>query len=322
MKHTVVLLEDGSVWTWGNNSLGQLGLDVKSTKEPQKVMNGIKQIEASWGNSFAIDYDGTLWGWGANHDKEIDNSNDGKIKHPVKMMEHVRFVHNQGGTTSVINRDGRLFTRGAFPAAYSLQCDSKGFAFISDYVVSASSSGENHLFFVKSDGSLLAMGKCSFGYLGCGPDCLNATEPLKVLDGVKMVACERLGSGFAIRSDNTLWGWGQNNCICRQIDGKVVPCEGTIYYPIQLFDHVTDMVASDGTLMFLRENGEAWGMGYSYDTKNQGVCRIIEHDVAKIFKAPEHYGVIKKNGDVLVWELTGSQSGFTYPKQKPILLAL
>lgn len=63
-------------------------------------------------------------------------------------------------------------------------------------------------------------------------------------------------------------------------------------------------------------------MGYSYDTKNQGVCRIIEHDVAKIFKAPEHYGVIKKNGDVLVWELTGSQAGFTYPKQKPILIAL
>ena len=322
MWHTAALKRDGSLWTWGRNSWGQLGVEGKDTREPQKVMDGVIAIEASYGNTFAIDGAHTLWGCGVNHDEGIDDSGIQKIKQPVKMAAGVGWVCHQSGTTCVIKEDGRLLTRGAFAKRFALPLDGDGYALLADGVVSACGCG-SALFYVTSDGVLYALGENIYGFLGCGERAFTSVEPVKVLDEVKLVACEALGTAFAIRTDGSLWGWGQDNCMCREENGEVRPISDRFTYaPIRLFDHVADMVASDGTMMFLKENGEAWGMGYSFDVKRAGFCRVVETDVAALIKGPEHYGVIKNSGDILIWELTGKEYGATHPKQKPVLLSL
>ncbi len=67
--HSVALREDGTVWVWGSNSLGQLGLgDHTSRLTPTQVPNltNIISIAAGTSHSLALKADGTVFAWGTN----------------------------------------------------------------------------------------------------------------------------------------------------------------------------------------------------------------------------------------------------------------
>lgn len=68
--HTVALRADGSVWTWGDNELGQLGLGHDTAKlTPQRVpsLSNIRSIHVGVYCTIAIDANGAWWGWGYDH---------------------------------------------------------------------------------------------------------------------------------------------------------------------------------------------------------------------------------------------------------------
>lgn len=63
------LREDGSLWGWGDNSLGQLGDGTgASRKTPSSAGSGRvwKTVSARGGAVFAVQQEGTLWAWGLN----------------------------------------------------------------------------------------------------------------------------------------------------------------------------------------------------------------------------------------------------------------
>jgi len=65
----LMLKDDGSVWTWGNNTYGTLGDGTTDRREvPTKVegLTGIVALEAGLNSAFALDQDGAVWGWGSN----------------------------------------------------------------------------------------------------------------------------------------------------------------------------------------------------------------------------------------------------------------
>ena len=65
----MMLKDDGSVWTWGNNTYGMLGDGTTDRREiPTKVegLSGIAAVEAGRNSAFALDQDGAVWGWGSN----------------------------------------------------------------------------------------------------------------------------------------------------------------------------------------------------------------------------------------------------------------
>ena len=73
--HSMVLMSDGTVYTWGNNAVGQLGVGDKDTSSmPQQVhgpgnvgyLTGITRLAAGYEHSLAVKDDGTLWAWGSN----------------------------------------------------------------------------------------------------------------------------------------------------------------------------------------------------------------------------------------------------------------
>jgi alpha-tubulin suppressor-like RCC1 family protein len=69
-NHAVALAKDGTVWAWGDNFSGQLGLG-KSIKEsviPSKipVLNNIVSVDAGAIFTVALRNDGTVWVWGNN----------------------------------------------------------------------------------------------------------------------------------------------------------------------------------------------------------------------------------------------------------------
>jgi alpha-tubulin suppressor-like RCC1 family protein len=60
---------DGTVWTWGNNSNGQLGngTTTNSSSPIQTVgLSAVMGIAGGTKDTLALKTDGTVWAWGSN----------------------------------------------------------------------------------------------------------------------------------------------------------------------------------------------------------------------------------------------------------------
>ena len=69
-SHTLTIKTDGTLWAWGDNLFGQLGLgeDIEYSNVPIQVGNDTdwKAVTAGGDHTLAIKTDGTLWAWGDN----------------------------------------------------------------------------------------------------------------------------------------------------------------------------------------------------------------------------------------------------------------
>ena len=86
--HTMALKSDGSLWAWGNNSSGQLGLgDTTERDTPTQVEPGSswKAVSAGYDFTLAIKSDGSLWAWGDNSDGQLGLGNTTETNTPTEV---------------------------------------------------------------------------------------------------------------------------------------------------------------------------------------------------------------------------------------------
>src|SRR5688500_2236932 len=72
--HSLALTEDGTVWAWGTNSLGELGDGTTTDRSsPVQVLNltNVVAIAAGTFHNLALSEDGTVWAWGRNEFGEL-----------------------------------------------------------------------------------------------------------------------------------------------------------------------------------------------------------------------------------------------------------
>ena len=76
--HTAAIKTDGTLWTWGNNSSGELGTnDITQRRTPVQTLNGgsnWKQVACGRFHTAAVKTDGTLWTWGYNNYGQVGDN--------------------------------------------------------------------------------------------------------------------------------------------------------------------------------------------------------------------------------------------------------
>jgi len=118
--HTAAIKTDGTLWTWGFNSTGQLGNNISGDKSSpvQTVAAGTnwKLVAGGFYHTAAIKTDGTLWTWGHNTYGQLG---DGfSIVHKSSPVQTVsggtnwKLVADGGYYTAAIKTDGTLWNWG------------------------------------------------------------------------------------------------------------------------------------------------------------------------------------------------------------------
>ena len=175
--HTASIKTDGTLWTWGRNSAGQLGDNTTTDRSSpvQTVAFGTnwKLVSCGQSHTAAIKTDGTLWSWGYN------------------------VTYGALGDNTQTQRSSPVQTV-AYGTNWKLV-----------------SCGYQHTAAIKTDGTLWVWGRNDSGQLGnntAGTGFYISSPVQTVAYGTnwKLVS----GCGYhttAIKTDGTLWTWGRNN---------------------------------------------------------------------------------------------------------------
>uniref|UniRef100_A0A4W3IDD3 Uncharacterized protein n=1 Tax=Callorhinchus milii TaxID=7868 RepID=A0A4W3IDD3_CALMI len=122
--HSLALCEDGALYSWGQNSYGQLGLGgmFYSQLSPNLVasLSGIPlaQIAAGGAHSFALSLSGAVFSWGNNNCGQLGLSNTEKTFTPrsvtplKRLSLNVTYIACGGEHTALLTKDGSMFTCG------------------------------------------------------------------------------------------------------------------------------------------------------------------------------------------------------------------
>lgn len=213
------------LWTWGDNSYGQLGLgDRVARSTPTQVgLSEWSVIAVGDVNTFAIKSDSTLWSWGNNSLGQLGTNDRTHRSSPVQIIGSDWSNVLSYSHSVAVKTDGTLWTWGHNNAGQLGSGDRTHRSVpvqvgsLTDWST-AIAVGESYTLAVKSNGTLWAWGGNSewvmailaMGMLGTN-DTLSRSSPVQIgsLTNWSKVAAGHHTS-YAIKSDGTLWAWGYN----------------------------------------------------------------------------------------------------------------
>jgi alpha-tubulin suppressor-like RCC1 family protein len=274
--HTAAIKTDGTLWTWGNNSYGQLGDNtIINRSTPVTTFAGgtnWKQVAGGENHTAAIKTDGTLWTWGRNDNGQLGNNTVTNRSTPVTTFAGgTNWKQVAGGYRHIaaIKTDGTLWTWGRNFFAQlgnntSVNRSTPVTTFAGGTNWKQVAGGENHTAAIKTDGTLWIWGSNGQGRLGDNTT-TNRSTPITTFAGGtnwKQVACG-INHTAAIKTDGTLWTWGLNtsgrlgdNTTINRTTPVTTFAGGTNWKQVAGGNNHTTAIKTDGTLW-------TWGLGTS-----------------------------------------------------------
>ncbi len=221
--HSMALKSDGTVWTWGENYYGELGIGSRYGEEltPVQVINisDIIKITAGANHCLALSSNGGVYAWGLNNSNQLGvRTSDWCKARPV----HVNGLSNAIAITAgsehsmALKEDGTVW---AWGYGYNGQTGNSSYTYnevptkITGLTnIIAIAAGDNHSMALRGDGTVWAWGYNLNGELGKGNINEKNPSPIQVA-GLENVVAIAAGSNYsmALKEDGTLWAWGKNN---------------------------------------------------------------------------------------------------------------
>jgi alpha-tubulin suppressor-like RCC1 family protein len=221
--YTVALKTDGTLWSWGRNSYGTLGVNNTTQRlTPVTTLlggNNWKSIACGYRHTVAIKTDGTLWSWGINFYGALGVNNTTIRSTPVTTLlggNNWKSIAGGSNYTVAIKTDGTLWSWGRnefgqLGVNNTTQRLTPVTTLLGGTNWKSIACGDTHTVAIKTDGTLWTWGTNTFGQLGVN-DTTNRSTPVTTLLGGNNWKSIAGGSNYtvAIKTDGTLWSWGIN----------------------------------------------------------------------------------------------------------------
>jgi hypothetical protein len=219
--------KDGTLWSWGSNNSGQLGLSnytyysspkqVGALTNWSKVSSGGGNSNPGNGFSLSIKKDGTLWAWGFNNTGQLGTGTFLNLNSPTQVGSLTNWLSVSCGNqhSAAVKTDNTLWTwgngaGGALGRGNTTSYNSpKQVGTLTNWLNVCAGSGST--FAIKTDGTLWAWGSNSNGQLGLG-NITYYSSPKQVGSLTNWYSISAFTDfAVAIKTDGTLWAWGSNN---------------------------------------------------------------------------------------------------------------
>lgn len=211
---------NGALFTWGSNGAGRLGTgNTTSRSSPVQVgsLTTWSMVAGAGDSTVALKTDGTLWAWGGNGFGQLGQGNTTSRSSPVQvgsLNTWSKVVTGNG--VLAIKTDGTLWVWGRNQGGQLGLGDtnnrSSPIQLGSLNTWQTVSAGAQISFATKTDGTLWAWGLNTTGQLGDGT-VTSKSSPVQVgsLTTWSQVAAGYSTTALAIRTDGTLWAWGEGS---------------------------------------------------------------------------------------------------------------
>jgi alpha-tubulin suppressor-like RCC1 family protein len=317
-RHSVVLKDDGTVWTWGDNGLGQLGDGTTNQSlEARQVQNLplIQQVDAELYGSLALSQDGRVYAWGGNEFEDFGLLPAGTrftlpylytnlpVLTQISMGAYVHYGltaeglvwawgHDEHGALG----DGQNNWNRRGPVQTSNLTD-----------VVKVEAGAKFGVAVKRDGTVWTWGWNKYGQLGIGST-NTQTMPVQVpgLNGIVNVSVYA-NHVIALKGDGTVWTWGQNifgQCGVDHTNDCLSPQQ------VPNLSEVVAVQAGSDHALALKADGTVWAWGRNWEgqlgkgtyTHSRVPVQVSNlTDALALGAGGCHSLAIKQNGDVVGW---------------------
>jgi len=248
--HSLALKSNGTVWTWGKNTEGQLGIasPTAGINTPTLVpgLTGIIAIAGGEYHSIALKNDGTVWSWGRNVEGQLGNGTQGAASFsstPVQATGVNSIVAIAGGRywSAALRSDGTIWTWGqnnyaqlgnGTQGATSFSSTAVQVAGISS--VTAIAASAFHGLALLSDSTVRAWGRNSDGQFGNGTTATFSLVPVTVAGATQIVSI-KCGTNYSLakKLNGSMWNAGRN--LYGQLgNGTMTAVENTVVATVSL----------------------------------------------------------------------------------------
>ena len=290
---TIALKEDGSVWSWGAGTGGQLGTgNLDNQSEPVQVLSpdgenyltNVIDIAVGYDNAMALLEDGTIVAWGDNGSYNLgDGTNEAKST-PVyvvtdelgtKLNNIVKITKGDDWTLALTaegevyswgyNTYGELGINNTEVGIYPTKVKDATGENILTNVVDIESTGYT-AYAILEDGKVMAWGYGANGELGNGTTTQNNLLPKETqLENIEKISASS-HSAIALTKDGKVYGWGWNG-VGQLANGTTASVSSPIEPKLDAETLVTDRIevidigTAGGTHYILDKNQKIYAAG-------------------------------------------------------------
>lgn len=258
-----VLDRSGGLTVLGDNRWGQYGEERLSGTPVPNGLEGVSSVAAGMHHSLAVTEDGSLWTWGNNENGQLGDGSWESRYTPAKILDDVKSAYGASDNSYAIDEDGSLWAWGGNYYGQLGTGESGWNTYKQSPVkimdnVAAFACGYYHALAVKTDGSLWAWGYNNYGQLGNGESGYTASKssPVRIMDGGVASVAAWGEHSLAVKTDGSLWGWGQNGSYQLGLGNMVNQLT-----PVKIMEGVKSAAAGYYHSLAVKTDGTLWAWG-------------------------------------------------------------